>query len=535
MPTGAGKTLCFQLPTLVRRNKLCIVILPLISLMENQAQAMQQRNLKYVMLNSRQTEKDRRAAIIQLRSNEANFLLLSPEMLITPKIQNLLTILAPNIFLFAIDEAHCIQEWGDSFRSAYAKLSLIRENFPKIPILAMTASMNKDTITRIKNCLKLGTKGMPLEVLTSSVFRKNIFYEVIFKDLIDDPLDDLILFVKDINSSMIVYCHMRETCEMISNYLEQRGIASLAYHAGMSGKERSLNQSLWQTGSIKVIVATVSFGMGIDKQDVRAIVHWNVPKSVTSYYQECGRSGRSSDNKSRCRLYYSRADRSQMEFILSSQTADESMNDAASKKIEDRQNFMAMIKYCEGFECRHSFISKYFSDTSTIYCKKMCDYCNDPKRLQLNLNLMKDKSIMNNLSKSKKIHQDYKVSDHEDLLGPREIERDFDDSCSETKEDKSKQDRAELLSIEFAKRSALKKTNCRQEKSKHQLASQANSFKKIREYALKNLELNKDLLQDSPDVTEKNLFSSSANNIALYRSKVASLISSFRSIKKTSK
>eukprot|EP00268_Persea_americana_P048364 TRINITY_DN5102_c0_g1_i2.p1 TRINITY_DN5102_c0_g1~~TRINITY_DN5102_c0_g1_i2.p1 ORF type:complete len:592 (+),score=131.32 TRINITY_DN5102_c0_g1_i2:822-2597(+) len=279
--------------------------------------------------------------------------------------------------LIAVDEAHCVSTWGHDFRPSYRKLSSLRNHLPDVPILALTATavpkVQKDVIESL--CLQ-----NPL-VLKTSFNRPNIFYEVRYKDLLDDAYSDLSNLLKSSGGvCSIIYCLERTKCDDLSAHLSKAGISCAAYHAGLNNKVRSAVLNDWMSSKIQVVVATVAFGMGIDRKDVRVVCHFDIPKSMEAFYQESGRAGRD-QLPSRSLLYYGLDDRKRMEFIVSNVKSKKSQSvgseDSLLKKSLADLNQMA--EYCEGFDCRRKkLLGSFGEQVSSSFCGKTCDVCKHP-------------------------------------------------------------------------------------------------------------------------------------------------------------
>jgi ATP-dependent DNA helicase RecQ len=282
LPTGAGKSICFQVPTIYQRG-ICIVISPLIALMQDQVKDLVSKNLKAVLLGSQLSAYEESIAFKEIEAKKYQFIYCSPEKLAQKHFQTLLSSLP--IQLFAIDEAHCISQWGYDFRPSYRKLDFLKTSFPKIPILAMTASaiplVQKDMLKQ------LGVEDANL--ITDQFLRPNLSYQVKKETVKLFVLKNLL---KDITGSVIIYCNTRNNVAQLASMLSSYGFSVAGYHAGMELYERKKVQEDWMQDHLQVIVSTSAFGMGINKTNVRAVIHFDIPGSIEQYYQEAGRAGR---------------------------------------------------------------------------------------------------------------------------------------------------------------------------------------------------------------------------------------------------
>ena len=282
LPTGAGKSICFQVPTIYQRG-ICIVISPLIALMQDQVKDLVSKNLKAVLLGSQLSAYEESVVFKEIEAKKYQFIYCSPEKLAQKHFQTLLSSLP--IQLFAIDEAHCISQWGYDFRPSYRKLDFLKKTFPKIPILAMTASaiplVQKDMLKQ------LGVEDANL--ITDQFLRPNLSYQVKKETVKLFVLKNLL---KDISGSVIIYCNTRNNVAQLASMLTSYGFSVAGYHAGMELYERKKVQEDWMQDHLQVIVSTSAFGMGINKTNVRAVIHFDIPGSIEQYYQEAGRAGR---------------------------------------------------------------------------------------------------------------------------------------------------------------------------------------------------------------------------------------------------
>src|SRR5688572_22892106 len=284
MPTGGGKSLCYQLPALLREGT-GVVVSPLIALMQDQVAALRQLGVRAAFLNSTLNETQSRATQQALRNGELDLLYVAPERLLMPHMLDLLS--RTKLALFAIDEAHCVSQWGHDFRPEYLQLSVLHERFPDVPRIALTATADPQTRDEIVRRLALEDA----QLFVSSFDRPNIRYTIVDKD---QPREQLLRFIREEHAGEagIVYCLSRKKVDETAAWLAAEGMKALPYHAGMDGASRAANQERFQREDGVVIVATIAFGMGIDKPDVRFVAHLDLPKSVEGYYQETGRAGR---------------------------------------------------------------------------------------------------------------------------------------------------------------------------------------------------------------------------------------------------
>jgi ATP-dependent DNA helicase RecQ len=360
MPTGGGKSLCYQIPAL-HRDGVAIVVSPLIALMKDQVDALQDNGVRAACLNSSLTSVEARQVLRQMHNNELDLLYVAPERLLLPDFLD--TLSALHLSLFAIDEAHCISQWGHDFRPDYVKLGQLRSAFPDVPIVAMTATADPETRKDIVNQLGI----QQAKVFVAGFDRPNITYTVVPKH---KPFVQLTGFLKGRSDEAgIIYALSRKRVEQIAQQLMQAGFSAAAYHAGLSDKERSRVQNAFRRDDLRIVVATVAFGMGIDKPNVRFVVHYDMPKSIESYYQETGRAGRDGLPSEALMLFG-------MGDVMTARSLIENSDNAERVRIEI-QKLNAMVAYGEALTCRRRALLSYFGDQREHDCGN-CDICTDP-------------------------------------------------------------------------------------------------------------------------------------------------------------
>ncbi len=369
MPTGSGKSLCYQIPSLIF-DGLTVVVSPLISLMKDQVEQLREVGIKAVFLNSSLTYEAYEENIQTIRNNSSRLLYVAPETLFQPRILDLLDSI--KVDCFTIDEAHCISEWGHDFRPEYRKLSQIREDFPDSVFTAFTATATPIVQKDMIRSLNLNEAKQ----FISSFDRKNLFLEVVNKN---DPLTQTVDFINRFpNQSGLIYCFSRRQVDELYQTLNENGYSVKPYHAGLSDIVRHKNQELFIRDDIQIIVATIAFGMGINKPNIRFVVHYDVPKNIESYYQQIGRAGRDGLN-SHCLLLFGYGDIGKIKYFFKDKTDNE-------LKIAYNQ-LDSILNFSETEECRRKPLLNYFGEEYEQDNCKMCDNCLQDKKEQINLTI----------------------------------------------------------------------------------------------------------------------------------------------------
>jgi ATP-dependent DNA helicase RecQ len=362
LPTGGGKSLCFQLPALVYPG-LTVVVSPLISLMKDQVDALTASGVAATFLNSSLRADESRSRLRGLREGAYRLLYVAPERMMLSGF--LAELKRWQVNLLAIDEAHCISEWGHDFRPEYRQLAELREHFPDVPMMALTATATERVRGDIVKQLRLRQPSR----YVASFNRPNLTYRVLAKQHSYDQLSDFVRARPD--DSGIVYCQSRKSAEGLAEHLSTDGVKAAPYHAGLDAKTRTTNQELFLRDDVRVICATIAFGMGINKPNVRFVVHYDLPKNVEGYYQETGRAGRDG-LPSECLLLFSAGD-----AVKYSKFIDEVSNEQ-ERKIA-RQQLRRMVQFAESGECRRVELLRYFGeDFRELNCRG-CDNCLTPR------------------------------------------------------------------------------------------------------------------------------------------------------------
>ncbi len=363
MPTGGGKSLCYQVPALVREG-VAIIISPLIALMQDQVQALRANGVAAAFYNSSLTSQEARSVLAQLHNEQLNLLFIAPERVMTESFLARLEDIP--VALIAIDEAHCVSQWGHDFRPEYAQLGQLRQHLPGVPIIALTATADKQTRNDILQRLQL-TKA---NIHIASFNRPNIRYTVVEKQ---KPFQQLTRFLETRKEEFgIVYCLSRKRVEEVADKLQNQGFSAKPYHAGLPATQRQKTQEEFQRDDVNIIVATIAFGMGIDKPNVRFVVHYDLPKHIEGYYQETGRAGRDGLPSEAFLLYG-------LQDIVIAKSLIEQTDNHDQQRIE-LHKLNCMTAFAEAQTCRRRVLLSYFNEMMEEDCGN-CDLCLNPPEL----------------------------------------------------------------------------------------------------------------------------------------------------------
>ncbi|MFZ0133447.1 MAG: DNA helicase RecQ [Desulfobacterales bacterium] len=361
MPTGSGKSICFQVPALIRPG-VGLVVSPLIALMQDQVAGLRQNGIRADYLNSSLPPEAAREVEARVLAGATDLLYIAPERLLSDAFQRFLSRFP--LALFAIDEAHCVSQWGHDFRPEYLQIASVTRRFPEVPRLALTATADAATRREILDKLDLSRAAQ----FVSSFDRPNICYRVQLKENGKRQLHDFIA-KRHPGQTGIVYCRSRKRVDDIAAWLLERDINAVAYHAGLPSEERNHRQQRFAREEALVVVATIAFGLGIDRPDVRFVVHFDVPMSMEAYYQETGRAGRDGEPAEACMLY------SLSDVVAARQLLNRSEGEERFKRVQ-QQKLDALLGYCETTECRRQVLLRYFGESMPEACGN-CGTCND--------------------------------------------------------------------------------------------------------------------------------------------------------------
>jgi ATP-dependent DNA helicase RecQ len=371
MPTGGGKSLCFQLPALLRPG-LMIVVSPLIALMQDQVRLLHDMGIPAAFLNSSLSAREAAEVFAGARSGHYRLLYVAPERLLMPEFLATLAGIAqsPGLSAFTIDEAHCVSEWGHDFRPEYRQLGLLRDRFPGVPVFAFTATATERVRGDIAAQLRLHAPALHV----ASFNRPNLFYAV--RPKAKTAWSELLAQARA-GGSGIVYCLSRKRVDELSARLEADGIRALPYHAGLDAETRKRNQEQFIRDDVQVMCATVAFGMGINKPDVRWVIHYDLPRTIEGYYQEAGRAGRDGE-PARCTLYFGAGDIRTAEFLIAQKIDPNSGEPLEAEQRIARQQLRQVVDYAQSTACRRTIQLRYFGEAFAGACGA-CDNCVQPR------------------------------------------------------------------------------------------------------------------------------------------------------------
>ena len=375
MPTGGGKSLCYQIPALIFKG-LTVVISPLISLMKDQVESLRQSGVAAAFLNSSLSSSEYGATMSRVKQGKIKLLYLAPEGFLRPNMMDFLY--SVGVQCLTIDEAHCISEWGHDFRPEYRQLIIARDRFPDAPCMALTATATPRVRDDIKNNLRMN----PCKEYVASFNRENLFIQVADKE---SPLQQTIRLIRNYpGQSGIIYCYSRKQVEDLYASLKAEGFSVRPYHAGMSDEERNENQEHFIRDDVQIIVATIAFGMGIDKPNVRFVVHYDLPRNIEGYYQEIGRAGRDG-LRSHCLMLFSYADVQKIKYFIDQKDPDE-------KRIANI-HLSALLRFAETEDCRRIPLLNHFGENHGVTSCSMCDNCTEAPKEKVDITVAAQKFL----------------------------------------------------------------------------------------------------------------------------------------------
>ncbi len=377
MPTGGGKSICFQLPALLKTG-VTIVVSPLIALMQDQVTALKENGIGATFLNSTLSGRESTSRSQAILNGAIKLVYVAPERLFNEQFLEFLNIVKNKVGIagFAIDEAHCVSEWGHDFRPEYRQLSRIRNSFSTVPMIALTATATERVRADIAQQLALRQPYVHI----ASFDRTNLYYEVVPKQGTEQSYIHLLRQIKKTQGAGIIYCLSRKRVNEIAQRLREDGVDAIPYHAGLSAKEREENQTRWIRDDVQVMVATIAFGMGINKPDVRFVIHYDLPKNIEGYYQESGRAGRDSED-SHCTLFLGYQDLETIKYLIAQKVDPHTNEPLEAEQRIAHQQLRQVVDYAEGLTCRRAILLRYFGENFHGNCRN-CDNCLTPKPME---------------------------------------------------------------------------------------------------------------------------------------------------------
>ena len=377
MPTGGGKSICFQLPALLKTG-VTIVVSPLIALMQDQVTALKENGIGATFLNSTLSGRENNLRSQAILNGAIKLVYVAPERLFSEQFLEFLNIIKGKMGIagFAVDEAHCVSEWGHDFRPDYRQLSRIRQLHPDVPMIGLTATATERVREDISQQLKLQQPYIHV----ASFNRSNLYYEVVPKQGNEQTYINLLRQIKRLQGSGIVYCLSRKRVDEIASRLREDGIEAIPYHAGLGNNEREENQTRWIRDDVQIMVATVAFGMGINKPDVRFVIHYDLPRNIEGYYQESGRAGRDGED-SHCTLFLGYQDLETIKYLIAQKVDPHTNEPLEAEQRIAQQQLRQVVDYAEGTACRRTILLRYFGENFHGDCAN-CDNCLTPKPME---------------------------------------------------------------------------------------------------------------------------------------------------------